>query len=513
MIRKSGRKHGEVFTNLSVVKFILDEVDYIDSRDLRNVKILEPASGKGAFATEIIQRLFVSSQRFGFEFENALQNIFIVELDSGNFTALRGRISTAVALLSGSGDAAESIHFFESNFLTLPLDTKFDCIVGNPPYIRHEVIPEKDKVLYKNVYRTFKYRADLYVPFFEKSLSLLDANGKLCFICSNRWLNNQYGKELRNLVSTRYQLLKLVNIEKSSPFDEAVTAYPCITTIQGQKQHNRTLYFESQEKEIDFDSLVFESLSAPVNHNWDSLFVEYDLNHLALQGIKEQGFEIGIGVATGADSVFIRKKSELNGIEKNRVLPLLRSADLKEGVLDWSEHYVINPFEEDKLCELDQYPHLKAYLEENKETLVKRHVSQKAPENWYKTIDKIKGNLLKKPKLLLPDLAGSKYLLIDEGKYYPHHNLYYITGPNEKSLKVLAAILMSDFSKRQMSQIGIRMNGGLPRYQAQSLKKMRIPNLAQLGNNYDVLAKAYDNRDFKTMNHVLNNYLGDFSIV
>lgn len=512
MIRRGGRKHGEVFTNPDVVKFILDEVGYVSTLDLRNIKILEPASGKGAFSLEIIQRLHHSSESYGFDFFEAMKNVYLVELDQTNFNALKELLSSAVKLISGNPDMALSAHLFQNNFLTLSLKDKFDCVVGNPPYIRHEIIPEDHKNLYKSLFKTFKFRADLYIPFFEKSLSLLNESGTLCFICSNRWLNNQYGKELRSLVSTKYHLTKLVNIEKSSPFDEAVTAYPCIVTITKKVSHLHTLYFESQQRDIDFNTLIFEKLKTPVNHNWDNLFVQYDLNHSALQGIKEQGFEIGIGVATGADSIFIRKKSELNGIERNRVLPLLRSADLKEGVLDWGQYYVINPFDGDKLCELEEYPHLKKYLEDNKELLLKRHVSQKAPGNWYKTIDKIKGNLLSLPKLLLPDLAGSKYLLIDEGKYYPHHNLYYITGPNKDSLKVLASILMSNFSKNQISQIGIRMNGGLPRYQAQSLKKLRIPNLSQLGASYDILIKAYDNRDFNAMNQVMQNYMEEFSI-
>ncbi len=58
MERKNGRKHGEIFTDRTVVQYILDEVSYCSSKDLRNVKILEPAAGKGAFAKEIIKRTF-----------------------------------------------------------------------------------------------------------------------------------------------------------------------------------------------------------------------------------------------------------------------------------------------------------------------------------------------------------------------------------------------------------------------------------------------------------------------
>ncbi|MCB9298850.1 MAG: Eco57I restriction-modification methylase domain-containing protein [Lewinellaceae bacterium] len=79
------------------------------------------------------------------------------------------------------------------------LDTqpgKFDIVIGNPPYVRHEQIPEPRKSLYKRKFSTFRHRSDLYIPFYEHALKLLNFEGKLCFICSNRWLRNQYGGTL-----------------------------------------------------------------------------------------------------------------------------------------------------------------------------------------------------------------------------------------------------------------------------------------------------------------------------
>jgi len=68
MKRKNGRNHGEVFTKLNVVNYILDEVGYLSSKNLKNTLILEPASGQGSFAIEIINRLVESSINFHFDF-------------------------------------------------------------------------------------------------------------------------------------------------------------------------------------------------------------------------------------------------------------------------------------------------------------------------------------------------------------------------------------------------------------------------------------------------------------
>ncbi|MBN8589361.1 MAG: Eco57I restriction-modification methylase domain-containing protein [Rhodothermia bacterium] len=508
MERKNGRNHGEVFTDKNAVQFILDEVGYSSDLNLSSIKILEPASGNGAFATEIIKRLYKSSLDYQFSFiDSVISNLTFVELDAIAFVKLTKTIDGLIFNLTNQRLKLNSQICLNTNFLTWHFEHQFDCIVGNPPYIRHELIPENDKAFYRNKYKTFKYRADLYIPFFEYSLELLKPNGLLSFICSNRWLNNQYGKILREQISSLYNLRKVLNIEKSSPFDEAVTAYPCITTIQKSKRSEKVLFCEDNSKEIDFNSLKFEEVENPKNNSWQNLFLHYNINHIALIGIEEQGFEIGIGVATGADKVFIKNKNELNGIEKNRVLPIIKSTDLKNNTFKWTENYLINPYDNGELCDLENYPHLQTYFNDNKQTLLQRHTAKKTPNKWYKTIDKIKPELLSKPKLLLPDLTGNKFLFIDNGKFYPHHNLYYITADNISSLKILASILMSDFIKHQMSQIGIRMNGGLPRFQSQVLRQLKIPNINGLGNaDRENLIKAYDRQDLETSNQIINKY-------
>src|SRR5690606_11925167 len=102
-----------------------------------------------------------------------------------------------------------------------------------------------------------------------------------------------------------------------------------------------------------------------------------------------------------------------------------------------------------KLINLKKYPKAEDYLLSNRDILDKRYVAKKNPLAWYKTIDCIKYGLISKHKIVLPDISGNKFLFIDKGQYYPHHNLYYITG-NEEKLVILAAILMSGFVLKQL---------------------------------------------------------------
>ncbi|MBN2777680.1 MAG: Eco57I restriction-modification methylase domain-containing protein [Bacteroidales bacterium] len=506
--RKTGRNHGVVFTSSNVVSFILDEVNYRQDLNLNNIRILEPAAGNGSFALEIIKRLYNSSITYQFDFITALKNnVRFIELDTQSYYHLIYRINQFFSRNTIDYQIQEGNEIINTDFLTHYFYEYFDCIVGNPPYIRHELIPEKYKKEYRKRFKTFKYRADIYILFYEKSLQLLNKNGLLSFICSNRWLYNQYGQLLRDEISKNYNLKKILNIENSSPFDENVIAYPCVTTIENSPRKKETIYFESSSEVINFNSLEFQKIKNPTDSSWENIFLKYNINHSALNGIIEQDFEIGIGVATGADKVFIIHEAQKNEIESSRYLPLVTTKDLLSDRINWKKQFVVNPYENGHLCNLEKYPKLKHYLEQHKEKLKQRHTAKTNPEKWYKTIDKIKPELVTKPKLLLPDIAGIKKLLIDNGEFYPHHNLYYITGQPVDKLKILASILMSDFTREQLSQIGIRMNGGFPRFQAQILKKLRIPNIDYLtSGEKDMLIESYDNLDLSLINRIIKKY-------
>jgi 16S rRNA G966 N2-methylase RsmD len=471
------KRNDEIFTKTDVVKYLLDEVGFISRKDLSSITLLEPASGEGNFAVEIVTRLYKSSQIFGFNFIKALHsNIQFIELNKKNINKLQNNIKNLLIQWGYSSQILEERLFLSSNYLTINRLPKFDCIVGNPPYVRHELIDKSLKKKYREKFSTFKYRADLYIPFYEQSLNLLKDNGKLSFVSSNRWLYNQYGEALREKIAQKYYLKKLLNIERAQLFENQVIAYPTVVTIEN-REGTKTLYYESSDKEIDFNTILFIKKETPKNGAWQNLFVDYDLNDSSLKSIEEQGFKIGIGVATGADKIFIVKKSQNIDIESSRLMPLLKSNALKGENIEWDESYIINPYDKDELCNLEEYPKLKVYFQKHKEKLQQRHTAKKNPLKWYKTIDKIKSDLQTKPKLLLPDLAISKKLHIDKGEFYPHHNLYYITHNNIEKLETLASILMSDFVQQQLQQISIKMNGGVARFQAQTLRKLQIPNI------------------------------------
>lgn len=483
---------------------MLDRVGYIPARNLQGIKIIEPASGDGAFAEEIIARLFLSAEKFGFSFQDSLSNLVFFELDAEIAQVLKERIESKLSVYKAYPPSGM---IRREDFLLAKVG-KCDIVIGNPPYVRHENIPDEQKEAYRRIFSTFTHRSDLYIAFYEKSLSLLLQNGVLSFICSNRWLKNQYGKSLRRFISLSFALEEIIDLEDASPFEEDVIAYPAITTIKRAEASSKTLYYKLANvrdlANLGESASLVKALSTVNADNWFALNTRNLPYSKFLDTVENQGFKIGIGVATGLDKVFIRKDFA-QIVEEGLLLPIVLAKDLKNNKLSWSGHCILNPFAQDgQLINLNEYPRAAEYFAANEEALKKRHVARKTPHLWYKTIDRINPALTKQPKILLPDISSNNHLLIDAGHYYPHHNLYYIIGRGFDDLAILAALLMSDFVKGQLLEMGNKMNGGYPRWQAQNLKKLRIPIIDAMPNEvYKAVLSAYHKQDYTAMNKLI----------
>lgn len=489
---------GDVFTSPKVVRHILDLIGYTSDKDLSLYKILEPCCGEGVFLMEIIHRILFSARQHNFDPYPIIENnIVAYDIDSKKIERCRQNL----------------LYIFPDftlpclktkDFLQEDIFEKFDFVVGNPPYIRYEKIPTTKRTVYKKEFATFHYRADLYVLFFEKTLKCLKPSGKHGFICANRWLKNEYGKKLRGFIANNFRLHAIIDMEQADAFQENVLAYPAITIISNDSPSSLFNYTKINTiDQLEWKKPTSKKMST--TEDWSQMFCGISHSN-SLLSIEEQGFHIGIGIATGADNIYI--SSSLKGIvEEELLLPAINARDLTGNKQNWHGEYLLNPYDkEGNLIDLSCFPKAKDYLEKNKETLCNRHIAKKNPSKWYRTIDKVKQNLQKTPKILIPDISGNSLLFIDEGHFYPLHNIYYVTGENLHLLKILCAILMSDFVNKQIQEISNCMNGGYPRWQSQHLRKLRIPYIKGITpEQASLLEDAYNKKNLHQINDCMKN--------
>ncbi len=107
----------------------------------------------------------------------------------------------------------------------------FDAVIGNPPYIRIQVLQETSSIdveYYKKTYKSAaKGNYDIYVIFIEKALSLLNEKGRLGFILPHKFFNAQYGEPIRGVIADGNHLAKVVHFGDQQVFESATT-YTCL---------------------------------------------------------------------------------------------------------------------------------------------------------------------------------------------------------------------------------------------------------------------------------------------
>ena len=494
-------ERGAIFTRREVVEFMLDLAGYTPDRSLFEMSLLEPSFGAGDFLLPVVERLLASVRghqaRIDPEtiYEMLKDCLRAVELHHDTYTDTHARLVaslkendvplTAAIALAGTWLA-------EGDFLLTRQDLSFDFVVGNPPYVRQERIPDALMQSYRMLFSTIFDRADLYVPFIDQSLRLLNKAGTLSFICSDRWMKNRYGSKLRRFVSDGYHLRYYIDMVNTPAFSTKVIAYPAITVIRREKGDRTRLAHRPAIDRVTL-GLLRDELVSPQKINsavseisglvqGDEPWILEASGQLALVRrleadfplLEEAGCRVGIGVATGADKVFIAPYDTLD-VEPDRKQPLVTTKDIRSGRVEWKGLGVINPFTDNGgLVDLDDYPRLKAYFMAHEDKIRQRNVAKRRPDGWYRTIDRIYPALTQKPKLLIPDIKGSAHVVYEDGQLYPHHNLYYITS-DSWDLHALQAVLVSGIARLFVGTYSTVMAGGFLRFQAQYLRRIRLP--------------------------------------
>jgi hypothetical protein len=497
------QNYGEVFTRRWVVETLLDLTGYTNDADLSELRLLEPSSGSGAFLGPAIERLIASAQAHGRQLATLADAVRAYDLQAEHVESSR-ELCREVLRAAGADQrtAADLAKAWvsQADFLLDRLDDRrADVVVGNPPYIRYDDLPDKLAAAYRHAWRTMRGRGDIYVGFIERSLSLLSPNGRVGFICADRWMRNQYGATLRGLVADGYAVEHIWTMHDVDAFESEVSAYPAITVLSNRRQGSVMVadttaeFGPSQAAALtassrDPSQAAFRATGVKAHRlpHWFEgselwptgsparLALLEDLNdRFAPLHDAKTGTKISIGVATGADKVYVTKDSAI--VEPDRILPLAMRRDLMSGRFEWQGNYLVNPWDDDgALVALEQYPRLSAYLSSHPE-IQSRHVAQRDPDRWHRTIDKVQPGLAERPKLLLQDMKAHIHPVLETGGHYPHHNLYYVIS-DSWDLEVLGGLLLSRVAQAFIEAYCVRMRGGTLRFQAQYLKRIRVPD-------------------------------------
>jgi hypothetical protein len=515
---------GVVFTRRWVVELMLDGCGYMPTKDLADLTIVEPSCGEGAFISPIVERLLDSLSLHNRPLSDAIHAIAAFDTDPAKIDTCKKRLMRL--LLSrgiSSDDASEVLEswLITGDYLLDGGDIQSDYVIGNPPYIRATDLTASIRKEYQQALTTVSFGTDIYIGFFERGLRSLNENGVLCYICADRWMHNTYGKRLRQMIVDGYAVEIVFRMHGVNAFDSDVSAYPAIIQIRKAKQSS--VFYANMSEAFDgtmvpqlvewlkinpcmsFDN---DSISAHVLPHWfdfDSAWPLTSPERIELLKTLNDSFEplqndgsgtcIGIGVATGCDDIFLIEDESL--VEKELLVPIVTSTQIRSGTIKREPLWLVNPWNSNgSLINLDDYPKARSYFQGKEEKLRNRHVAKKgSSDTWYRTIDKVNYDLQEKPKLLIQDMKSRLQPVYDDGRYYPHHNLYWITS-DRWDLEVLGGLLLSQIAELFVDAYGVKMRGGTMRLQAQYLRKIRVPNPNSIGHDVgERLRTAFRNND------------------
>ncbi|HQP37490.1 MAG TPA: Eco57I restriction-modification methylase domain-containing protein, partial [Polyangiaceae bacterium] len=204
-------------------------------------------------------------------------------------------------------------------------DAGFDCVVGNPPYVKLQNFRRvlEDVALYlvqaKKADGSPRYEStqtgnfDLYLPFIERGVELLGPKGKLGYIAPSLWLVNEYGEGLRRFVKRTRSLDRWIDFKAHQVFDEAMT-YTALQFYSGSvsrearcvfaprgAQDLRAAPWDNPQARIDVGSLDPAVAWELVTDNEASLIRRLRADCPTLEDVAGRIFQ---GVITSADSIY-----------------------------------------------------------------------------------------------------------------------------------------------------------------------------------------------------------------
>ena len=520
VLSAAAKSRGEVFTRRWVVELMLDLVEYTPTRNLADLTVVEPAVGSGAFWRVLLERLTTSlpAARPWESLDNALRGYDIEQASVDHCRAL------TVTHLMASGCPLGTAHTLAErwlrceDFLLATRDLQADLVVGNPPYIRIEELAPQLLSQYRRVAPTMGGRADIFVGFYEHGLDLLKVGGRLAFICADRWMRNAYGRALRAKVVDGFSVDDVIVMHDADAFESAVSAYPAITVISKKPQGAATIAKVSERfgagqastylrwRYRDETRLVTEEVDAAVLPSWhETSEVWPDATPAVIAWLEQleatmplledasTGTKLGIGIATGSDRIYIRS-GDID-VEPDRLMPMVTPDAIRSGEFRFAGEHLVSPWTPNGLVDLRDYPRLARYYAGNAQQLRGRSVAKRSGPHWYRTIDRQNFSLLQREMLVFQDMKAQATPVRVPAGYVPHHNLYWIVS-TAWDLDALGGLLLSKVVEKQVEAYCVKMRGGTLRFQAQVLRKVRIPRIDGLTQpTLDDLAAAFRTRD------------------
>ncbi len=390
----------------------------------------------------------------------------------------------------------------------------FDCIIGNPPYIRQEQIKDIKPLLQKQYQDFYNSTADIYTYFFALSFHLLKEKGFNAFITSNKYARAKYGAKLREWLLKKTTIVSYMELNALKVFESAAVDTSIMNFIKQTppKESDFKYYEPTPNDKDDLKSTPYLSMKQNALSTESFIFANATLLDLRDKmesvgtPLKDWDIQINYGIKTGANEAFIiptEKREEILNACKTKeererterlIKPILRGKDIKRYSYEWAHLWVINTHNgytsnlKSKIppIDIEKYPAIKTHLDAHYDTIATRCDQGDTP---YHLRNCAYLEDFEKEKIVYPCIMAKEPCFVYEEKgFYAPAPANIITG-DKTEIKYLTALLNSKciyFAMRKFY-----MGGGIEgELKTNNSEKIPIPKITE--KNQELADKITD---------------------
>jgi tRNA1(Val) A37 N6-methylase TrmN6 len=485
--------------------------------DFGQFRVVDPACGSGLFLLKAFDMICaaiqqregrIGSQQARAVLENCLYGIDIdaavIEAAQRNLLQKAEKFGVRNAKMTNNFFAGDALTLLTENApqLALGLDANsytpifpevmanggFDCVIGNPPYIRiQNIFPLERRQKYTNFFQTASGRFDIANLFIELGATLLKDNGRLGFIVSNKLLFTNGARQLRQYILNHFAIEEIIDLADTKLFYAAIlpmilllkrgrdVSHPMIfgsvaeiKTNSSQAQQVSDIFQTLEDtklpisREIEIQQRVFKvqkfltSQPSSANTVWtfhpplEKCILEKIRSHAQVK-LKDIAEKVSVGLKTTADDVFVKPMRlvfiQANKLEDELVFPVLESHNIGRWSIQWhreKDNFVLYPHKEaqGKLMpvDLNRFPYVKKYLHLHREKLASRSYLQEAGRQWYEIWVHQSPADFTKTKIITPDISSTNRFALDRKGFFVNGTCFYIIL-KDQSLETNYAVL------------------------------------------------------------------------
>ena len=441
-----------IYTREPVVEQVLDHVGWPRVGN----SLVDTSCGDGAFLVAAIRRLLDTSSS-GTGHQSLANRVQGWEIHFQAVAEARGNVRDLLVSRGYRPDSARDLAdaiVREGDFLTqCPASARFDTIVGNPPYLRWQYVPDLLRQEYEQAVPNHA-RADLLHSFLDRCSAHLNAGGTTALITADRWLTSESAARLREAIGKRLGVLLAQPLDAGSAFYRSKLrragtpprVHPVMVVLKSRDSCSRSLsrepLYPCQDDEEAWANVTLGEVAAVSIAPW-----------LGSAGV----FVVPTQVAATA------------GLPPDSIVPVMDTDDTHQGLLSAPTRVAI------RTSKIQRPPAVvEDFLRDRMHMMCPR--GRMRPE-WVPP-ERFDGTDLSKERLVVPRIAKTlKPIKVPPGVLPINHNIV-IAATDGTTLSDIEAMLTDPRAQRWIERRARPLEGGYLSLTTKLLRKLPVASLA-----------------------------------